>query len=63
MSLQEVNSPDQVAGSRSTARVRAGYVVWAAIVVTTAVRALLIMRSFFWQDDYIHIWTAWNAPA
>ena len=63
MSLQEVNAPDQVAGSRSTARVRGGYVVWAAIVVTTAVRALVIMRSFFWQDDYIHIWTAWNAPA
>lgn len=38
-------------------------VVWAVIAVTSAIRVVVIWRSFFWQDDYIHAWTAWNAPA
>ncbi len=39
-----------------------GALVWAVIGVTCAVRLWVIWGSFFWQDDYIHIWTAWNAP-
>jgi hypothetical protein len=35
-------------------------VVWAVIAITSAIRVWVIWRSFFWQDDYIHIWTAWN---
>ena len=35
-------------------------VVWAVIAVTSAIRLWVIWRAFFWQDDYIHIWTAWN---
>jgi hypothetical protein len=38
-------------------------VVWAVIAVTSAIRVAVIWRSYFWQDDYIHAWTAWNAPA
>lgn len=37
--------------------------VWIVIAVTSVVRIIVICRSFFWQDDYIHAWTAWNAPA
>ena len=37
--------------------------VWVVIAVACAIRVLVIWRGFFWQDDYIHIWTAWNAPA
>jgi len=40
-----------------------GALVWAVIGLTCAVRVQVIWGSFFWQDDYIHIWTAWNAPA
>ncbi len=36
-------------------------VVWAVIAVTSAARIVVIWRSYFWQDDYIHRWTAWNA--
>ena len=39
-----------------------GVSVWLAIGVTAAVRLWVIWGSFFWQDDYVHIWTAWNAP-
>jgi hypothetical protein len=38
-------------------------VVWIVIGVACAIRIAVIWRGFFWQDDYIHIWTAWNAPA
>ncbi len=38
-------------------------VVWVVIAVACAVRVAVIWRAFFWQDDYIHIWTAWNQPA
>lgn len=37
--------------------------VWTVIVTSSVVRIWVIARSFFWQDDYIHIWRAWNAPA
>ena len=37
--------------------------VWAVIAITCGIRVWVIWRAFFWQDDYIHIWTAWNAPA
>jgi len=40
-----------------------GALVWAVIGLTCALRVAVIWDSFFWQDDYIHIWTAWNAPA
>ncbi len=40
-----------------------GASVWVILGVTSAVRLWVIVGSFFWQDDYIHIWTAWNAPA
>jgi len=40
-----------------------GALVWAVIGLTCAVRVWVIWGSFFWQDDFIHIWTAWNAPA
>ena len=40
-----------------------GALVWAVIALTCGVRLWVIAGSFFWQDDYIHIWTAWNAPA
>ncbi len=40
-----------------------GAAVWAIIATTCAIRIAAIWGSFFWQDDYIHIWTAWNAPA
>ena len=40
-----------------------GAAVWAIIATTCAIRIVAIWGSFFWQDDYIHIWTAWNAPA
>jgi len=38
-------------------------VVWAAIAVSSALRIWAISGSFFWQDDWIHIWRAWNQPA
>jgi hypothetical protein len=37
--------------------------VWAVIAVTGALRVWVIADAYFWQDDYIHIWRAWNAPA
>ncbi len=37
--------------------------MWAVIAFTCVLRIVVIWGSFFWQDDYIHIWTAWNAPA
>ena len=37
--------------------------MWAVIALTCVLRIVVIWGSFFWQDDYIHIWTAWNAPA
>jgi hypothetical protein len=37
--------------------------VWAAIVVSSALRIWAITSSYFWQDDWIHIWRAWNQPA
>ncbi len=37
--------------------------MWAVTAVTCVLRVVVIWGSFFWQDDYIHIWTAWNAPA
>ncbi len=40
-----------------------GALVWAVIALTCVLRIAVIWGSFFWQDDYIHIWTAWNAPA
>lgn len=40
-----------------------GASVWVILGVTSAVRLWVIWGSFFWQDDYIHIWTAWNASA
>lgn len=40
-----------------------GALVWSVIAVTCAIRLSVIWGSFFWQDDYVHIWTAWNAPA
>lgn len=36
---------------------------WLVIAATSAIRLWVIWGSFFWQDDYIHMWTAWNAPA
>lgn len=42
---------------------RSDRIVVVAIIVTTFVRAVVIGRSFFWQDDYIHIWSAWNRNA
>lgn len=43
--------------SVSRTYVRAAFAV---IAVTSAIRVVLIARSFFWQDDYVHIWKAWN---
>ena len=40
-----------------------GALVWAVIAFTCVLRIVVIWGSFFWQDDYIHIWAAWNAPA
>lgn len=37
--------------------------VWVVIAVACTIRVAVIWQAFFWQDDYIHIWTAWNAPA
>ncbi|MEZ5184186.1 MAG: hypothetical protein R2720_00435 [Candidatus Nanopelagicales bacterium] len=34
--------------------------VWLVVAATCGVRLWVIWGSFFWQDDYIHIWTAWN---
>ena len=38
-------------------------IVWVSIAVTAVLRTVVIFRSFYWQDDYVHIWTTWNAPA
>ncbi len=38
-------------------------VLWVAIVVSSAIRIWAISGSFFWQDDYVHMWSAWNQPA
>jgi hypothetical protein len=40
-----------------------GAAVWTVIFVTSAIRVGMIWKSFFWQDDYIHIWNSWNTPA
>lgn len=40
-----------------------GALVWSVIAVTCGIRLWVIWGSFFWQDDYVHIWTAWNEPA
>jgi hypothetical protein len=52
-----------VQADASTVEVWGSLIVWVSIAVTTVVRAVVISRAFFWQDDYIHVWTAWNAPA
>lgn len=36
------------------------WAVIGAILITTGIRTSLIARSFFWQDDYVHAWKAWN---
>ncbi len=42
---------------------RLSRIVWVSIAVTAVLRAVVILRSFYWQDDFVHIWTTWNAPA
>lgn len=63
MSSQEADTLEWAPDKDSAAVIWGKYIVWGTIAVTTIVRAVVITRSFFWQDDYIHIWTAWNAPA
>ena len=34
-------------------------VVWSVIAVGSAIRLLVIASSYWWQDDYVHMWDAW----
>lgn len=53
-------APDSRASHR-TPRPAANTIVWFTIAVTSVLRCVVIARSFYWQDDYVHIWTTWNA--
>lgn len=54
-----VAAPAQSTGASNRVR----WLVVTVIGITSAVRLWLIASSFFWQDDYVHAWKAWNLPA